>query len=65
MTRIEILLVRIEKYCRREKIGESTFGLRAVNDGKLVRQIREGRSITIRTLERIEELLDGSAERAA
>ncbi len=34
-------------------MAESTFGRRAINDGKLVNRLREGKRITIDTLERI------------
>ncbi|SEP04574.1 hypothetical protein SAMN05444123_107153 [Rhodopseudomonas pseudopalustris] len=35
-------------------MAETTFGRRAVNDGKLVQRLREGKRITVDTLERIE-----------
>src|SRR5207244_5414838 len=34
-------------------MAEATFGSRAVNDGKLVHRLREGKRITIDTLDRI------------
>ena len=48
------LLSQISDYCRRAGMAESTFGRRAVNDGKLVARLREGKRITIDTLNRIE-----------
>lgn len=48
------LLSRIETYCRDAGESETAFGLRAVNDGKLLADIRTGRSITLKTLEKIE-----------
>ena len=52
------LIARIEAYCRRAEIAESTFGRRAVNDGKFVGRLREGKRVTTRTVSRIETFLD-------
>ena len=47
-------------------MAESTFGRRAVNDGKLVQRLREGKRITIDTLNRIEACIaSGSPDGAA
>ncbi|KIZ38289.1 MULTISPECIES: hypothetical protein [Rhodopseudomonas] len=51
------LLSQISDYCRQTAMAESTFGRRAVNDGKLVHRLREGKKITIDTLERIQEFV--------
>src|ERR1700732_3247170 len=48
------LLAQISEFCRSADMAESTFGRRAVNDGKLVHRLREGKRITIDTLERIQ-----------
>ena len=50
----DALLTQISGYCRHAGMAESTFGRRAVNDGKLVHRLREGKRITIDTLERIQ-----------
>src|ERR1700753_893279 len=47
------LLAQISEFCRQSDMAESTFGRRAVNDGKLVQRLREGKRITIDTLDRI------------
>src|SRR4051812_33841090 len=47
------ILRRISEFCRQADMAESTFGRRAVNDGKLVARLREGKRITIDTLDRI------------
>src|SRR5436309_14258566 len=47
------ILSQISEFCRQADIAESTFGRRAVNDGKLVHRLREGKRITIDTLDRI------------
>ena len=44
------LLAQISAYCRQAGMAESTFGRRAVNDGKLVHRLREGKRITTDTL---------------
>lgn len=53
----EQLLAQIADYCRSAGMAESTFGRRAVNDGKLVQRLREGGRITLDTLERIRTFL--------
>src|SRR5271157_3596808 len=47
------LLQEISDYCRRTGLAESTFGRRAVNDGKLANRLRNGGRITTDTLDRI------------
>ena len=47
------LLDSIAEFCRRNGMAESTFGRRAVNDGKLASRLRNGGRITTDTLDRI------------
>ena len=47
------LLQQISDYCRHTGLAESTFGRRAVNDGKLTTRLRNGGRITTDTLDRI------------
>src|SRR3974390_434068 len=47
------ILTQISEFCRQADMAESTFGRRAVNDGKLVHRLREGKRITIDTLRRV------------
>src|SRR5215475_1922716 len=47
------LLQEISDYCRVTGLAESTFGRRAVNDGKLASRLRNGGRITTDTLDRI------------
>src|SRR5512139_3454835 len=47
------LLQEISEYCRETGLAESTFGRRAVNDGKLASRLRHGGRITTETLDRI------------
>ena len=49
----QALLQEISDYCRHSGLAESTFGRRAVNDGKLTARLRNGGRITTETLDRI------------
>jgi hypothetical protein len=51
------LLALITEYCRRTGMAESTFGRRAVNDGKFVTRLRDGARITPETLARVQKML--------
>jgi SAM-dependent methyltransferase len=51
------LLQEISDYCRQTGLAESTFGRRAVNDGKLAARLRNGGRITTDTLERIHNFM--------
>ena len=46
------LLGSISDFCRRTGMAESTFGRRAVNDGKFVARLRDGARVTPETLNR-------------
>ena len=52
------LLDSIAEFCRRAGIAESTFGRRAVNDGKFVARLRDGARITPETLGRVNTFLE-------
>ncbi len=47
------LLAEISEFCRHSGLAESTFGRRAVNDGKLTQRLRNGGRITTDTFDRI------------
>ncbi|HLK71316.1 MAG TPA: hypothetical protein VKT19_05130, partial [Steroidobacteraceae bacterium] len=49
----EALLEDISAFCRRHGFAESTFGRRAVNDGKFVSRLRFGGHVTTHTVERV------------
>ena len=51
------LLQEIADYCRQTGLAESTFGRRAVNDGKLAARLRNGGRITTDTLDRIQDFM--------
>ncbi|MBV9556301.1 MAG: hypothetical protein JO254_04425, partial [Pseudolabrys sp.] len=57
----EQILTEISEFCRARGLAESTFGRRAVNDGKLASRLRNGGRITTETLERIRTFMSHSA----
>ena len=58
------LLDSISEFCRRAGMAESTFGRRAVNDGKFVSRLRDGARITPETLERVSAFLNSQGVEA-
>lgn len=65
MIEISALIRQIETYCDRHGIAETTFGKRAVNDGKLVQRLRDGKTIQIGTLNKVAEFLKRKPARVA
>jgi hypothetical protein len=59
------LLQEISDYCRYSGLAESTFGRRAVNDGKLTARLRNGGRITTETLDRIRAFMHTNRGAAA
>lgn len=53
MSTVAALLKEITEFCREVAISESTFGRRAMNDGKFVDRIRQGGGLTVANLDRI------------
>jgi hypothetical protein len=51
------LLGSISDFCRRTGMAESTFGRRAVNDGKFVARLRDGARVTPETLQRVNNFI--------
>ena len=54
------LLAEISDYCRQTGLAESTFGRRAVNDGKLANRLRNGGRITTETVDRIHAFMSAN-----
>ena len=52
------LLEKIEDFCRKANIAESTFGYLVVNDGKLCSRLRNGKDITMNTANKIQMYID-------
>ena len=61
----DAVLREIADYCRRTGVAESTFGRRAVNDGKLASRLRNGGRITTDTLDRIRAFMATNGSEAA
>jgi hypothetical protein len=59
------LLQEISDFCRQTGLAESTFGRRAVNDGKLATRLRNGGRITTETLDRIRSFMSTNRGRVA
>jgi len=55
------LLESIIEFCRQHGMAETTFGRRAVNDGKFVGRVRDGARISLATLEKVEKFMGASA----
>src|SRR5262249_17829760 len=51
------LLGSISDFCRRTGMAESTFGRRAVNDGKFVARLPDGARVTPETLQRVNNFM--------
>ena len=58
------ILQEISEFCRQRGLAESTFGRRAVNDGKLANRLRNGGRITTDTLDRIRSFMARNADAA-
>jgi len=58
------LLDSIANFCRARGVAESTFGRRAVNDGKFVARLRDGARITPETLVRVSTYLESQGASA-
>src|SRR5262249_24500713 len=63
----DAILREIADFCRQAGLAESTFGRRAVNDGKLANRLRNGGRITTDTLDRIRAFMrqNGDADAAS
>jgi len=59
------LIAEIEVYCRKAGVAESTFGRRAVNDGKFVGRLRDGKGVTTATVARVRNFLIEQNEASA
>jgi SAM-dependent methyltransferase len=54
----ESLLAEISAFCRQADMAESTFGRRAVNDGKFVGRLKYGGKVTTATVERVRAFIE-------
>ena len=54
------LLTAVIEFCQEHKMAESTFGRKAVNDGKFVSRLRTGARVTPETFEKIKKFINSS-----
>jgi len=54
---MENLIRQIEAFCEAHGVSERQFGELAMNDGKLVAQIRSGRDLRYSTVQRITDFM--------
>ena len=54
----DVLLAEIVSFCQRVGMAESTFGRRAVNDGKFVPRLRFGGRVTTQTVDRVHAFIE-------
>ena len=59
----DALLAEIVAFCQRVGMAESTFGRRAVNDGKFVPRLRFGGRVTTQTVERVHAFIQETGPR--
>lgn len=57
----ETIIARINEYCSAHGISPSTFGKKAVNDGKFVDRLKSGRTITLTTLAKVDRFIASSS----
>ena len=52
------LLTAVIEFCKEYKMAESTFGRKAVNDGKFVSRLRTGARVTPETFEKVKKFIN-------
>lgn len=57
MSETHDMISRIEKFCAERGISVTTFGRKAVNDGKFIQRLRNGGDITLTTARKVEQAL--------
>ena len=53
----QIILALIQSFLKESGMAETTFGAKAVNDGKFVSRIQSGGGMTLKTAEKIREFI--------
>ena len=51
------LLAAIEEFCEREGMAPTTFGRKALGDGRFIGRLRDGRQVRAATLARVRQFL--------
>ena len=54
------MLTAVIEFCKEYKMAESTFGRKAVNDGKFVSRLRTGARVTPETFEKVKKFINSS-----
>ena len=54
------LLTAVIEFCKEHKMAESTFGRKAVNDGKFVSRLRTGARVTPETFAKVKKFINSS-----
>jgi hypothetical protein len=65
MNETQQLIREIEAFLRSSGMAESTFGRKAVNNGKLMARLRAGSSVTLDTASQIRRFMADSQREAA
>lgn len=65
MNIVSSLLQDVDAYLREAGVAASTFGRRAVNDGKFVARLRDGGGITVATVDRVRAYIASERARLA
>ena len=63
MSIVAQLIEEIGSFCEAAGIAETTFGRRAVNDGKFVGRIREGADVNVSTVDRVRAYIVAERQR--
>jgi len=58
---VKELLDEIEAYRLKHDLDPTNFGLKAVKDGHLIRRIKEGRTPTLKTMDRVRRFMHNGA----
>ena len=57
MTETAKLISDVETFLARVPMAETTFGLKAVNDGKFMRRLRSGGSVTLEKASQVRQYM--------
>jgi hypothetical protein len=61
----DLLLQEVEKFMERHSMTPTVFGLECANDGHLVRDLRLGKQVTLRTSDKIRAFMENYRTRSS
>lgn len=61
----EELLAEVTAFLEAKQMADSTFGKRALNDGKFVPRLRSGCNMTVRTVARVRQYIETASASVA